>query len=224
MFRVKICGITSVADALAAADAGADAIGLNFYRPSRRCVSLAVAEQIVDVLPERVAAVGLFVNAPVQEVCQVADRLRLDVVQLHGDEPPEFIAQLGARRVMKAFRPVAQRLDDVWRYLSAAAAAGKPVDLALFDAAVAGQYGGTGQPADWEAARHFTRCGGPPLVLAGGLTPDNVSQAIHAARPAGVDTSSGVERAAGVKDHDKLRRFAAAAWEAFASLESLPSA
>ena len=220
MFRIKICGITNVADALAAADAGADAIGLNFFPESRRCVDLATARAVIEVLPERVAAVGLFVNATAAHVCSVADELRLDLIQLHGDEPVEYLAQLGQRRVMKAFRAGADGLSGMIAYVEAAEASGTPLRMVLLDAAVPGKFGGTGQLADWNAALELSCAVTVPLVLAGGLTPENVAEAIRAVRPAAVDTSSGVESSPGHKDPVKVREFVAEAATAFQFIES----
>jgi len=197
MFRIKICGITSVEDALVVARAGADAVGLNFYPKSRRCVDLDTAHQIVGALPEGVVKVGLFVNAGSDQVCETFDRLSLDLIQLHGDEPPEYLRQLGPRPVMRAFRPVAGKLWPVLDYLDECRKLGCLPRLALFDAAVPGQYGGTGQTAVWETAREYARAAEyPPLVLAGGLGPDNVVSAIRSVGPAAVDTASGVESTA----------------------------
>lgn len=217
MFRIKICGITNVTDALAAAAAGADAVGLNFYAGSPRCVAPDAAKEIAATLPDGVARVGVFVNADVQAIIEICDRLALTYVQLHGDEPAELVAQLAPRAVIKAFR-----LRDTDRTpINAFLAECKKIDAMptglLLDAHVSGHYGGTGATADWLGARAVTEWLAPlPVLLAGGLTPDNVAAAVAAARPWGVDTASGVEISPGHKDQAKMQQFAAAAREALA--------
>jgi len=157
MFRIKICGVTSVEDALAAARAGADAVGLNFYPKSRRFVDSETAGRIVDALPAGVVKIGLFVNAPVAEVCRTFDRLALDLIQLHGDEPPDYLAQLGRRPVLRAFRLSPGRLQPVLDYLDECRSLACKPRLVLLDAAVAGQFGGTGKVADWKTATQYPR-------------------------------------------------------------------
>ncbi len=227
MFQIKICGITSVEDALAVAQAGADAVGLNFYPQSPRCVGMDLAQQIVAALPEGVVKVGLFVNASPREVCQTFDRLGLNLIQLHGDEPPEYLRRLGGRPVMRAFRLAAGQLERVLNYLDQCRRLGCVPRLTLLDAAVPGQYGGTGEVADWDTAKEYCRRPGyPPLVLAGGLTPSNVATSITCTRPTAVDTASGVETVAsegvavtpGKKDPLLVCAFVEAAKKAFESL------
>ena len=199
MFRIKICGLTHPDDARAVAAAGADAIGLNFYPASKRYVSPAVAEEIIRELPESIVRVGLFVNAPVAEIRLFVDRLGLNMVQLHGDESPADLAALGEIPVMKAVRPTTY--TEVNTYLDDCLLSGCQPRLVLLDAKVPGAFGGTGARANWEVARQYVHSMRmPPLVLAGGLTPDNVAEAIRAVRPAAVDTASGVESAPGRKD------------------------
>jgi len=224
MFRIKICGITNVEDARAAAGAGADAVGLNFYAPSPRYVDLELARKIVASLPRGIIKVGLFVNADVDEVIRRFDELGLDLIQLHGDEPPRYLGQLGGRPVMRAFRPGAEGLEPVGRYLTDCRQLGCAPRLVLIDALVSGEYGGTGRVADWQLLKTY-RAGPetdwrPPLVLAGGLTPGNVAEAIHAVRPAAVDTASGVELQRGRKDRAAVEAFVRAARAAFESLTS----
>lgn len=196
--RVKICGVTAPAVARLAAVAGADAVGLVFAE-SRRRVTVAQAGQIVAALPPFVAAVGVFVDAPVEEVLSVAHGIPLDVVQLHGEEPPEEVAALRAQglRVVKAVR-VGDRLDAevLGRYRAAAAV--------LLDTRAAGAAGGTGRPFDWTLVRGLSER--VPLVLSGGLTPENVTEALEIVRPYAVDVSSGVETD-GRKDPEKIRAF-----------------
>lgn len=218
MFRAKICGITSPDDAVTAARAGADAIGLNFYRPSPRFVEPDRAAEIVQAVPPGVVKVGLFVNASAQAIRHAFDRLGLDLAQLHGDEPPELLAEVGDRPVMRAFRVGPEGLRAVFEYLDECRRLKCMPRLVLVDAAVKGVYGGTGQVADWKALKQYPADGTmPPLVLAGGLTPDNVAEAVRTVRPAAVDTAGGVESTPGRKDPDLVRRFVAAALGAFES-------
>ncbi|MDQ7851234.1 MAG: phosphoribosylanthranilate isomerase [Armatimonadota bacterium] len=204
--RVKICGVTSPEVARAAAAAGADAVGLVFAE-SRRRVTVAQAEQIAAVLPPFVAAVGVFVDAPVEEVLTVAHGIPLDAVQLHGEETPQEVAALRAQglRVVKAVR-VGHRLDTeaLERYRGASAV--------LLDTCVTGAAGGTGRPFDWSLARGLSER--VPVVLSGGLTPENVAEALEVVRPYAVDVSSGVETD-GRKDPEKIRAFIEAVrrWE-----------
>ena len=207
MFRIKICGITNVNDALAAASAGADAIGLNFFRKSRRFVEPQVAREIAAALPVDVLKVGVFVNHSDAEIAEVVDQVKLDCVQLHGDEAPESLAALPASvRVIRAYRCGISGLSELARYLEACRSCGRMPDAVLIDADANGEFGGTGRVADWSRiAKERDALGGIPLILAGGLTPDNVSSAIAAVRPDGVDVASGVETDAAVKDHDADR-------------------
>jgi phosphoribosylanthranilate isomerase len=197
MTRVKICGVTSVDDALMAATAGADAIGLNFWPRSPRCVTVDVACAIAASLPAHVCRVGVFVDAPRDEVASVAARVGLDALQFHGSESAALCAGWD-RKTIKAVRV---RDAD-----SLAQAAAYAVDFILADAYVEGRPGGTGRRVPWEWLG-----GVPPgrLILAGGLTPENVTEAIRALRPAAVDVASGVERAPGRKDPEKVGRFIA---------------
>ncbi len=217
MFRVKICGITSFEDALAVAEAGADAVGLNFYPKSARYLPPRAAEAVAAALPDNVIKVGLFVNAAEDEIRERFDRLGLDLIQLHGDEPPEFIARLGGRPVMRAFRVGAAGLGPVYDYIERTAELGCPLRAVLVDSFRKGSYGGTGQVADWATLAAYKaipaapRGGLPALVLAGGLTPRNVAAAICTVRPAAVDTASGVESSPGKKDPAAVRAFVQAA-------------
>lgn len=216
MFRIKICGVTSPLDARHAADSGADAIGLNFYPASSRFVDERRAAEIIAALPEHVQKIGVFVNMPVNEVGALADRLGLDAVQLHGDESPEAIAELLPRPVIKALRPL--NWLEVERYVGACAAGSRP-RMVLLDAALGGSFGGTGRQGDWGLASQYVRTAqAPPLVLAGGLNPRNVAEAIRTVRPAAVDVASGVEVEPGRKDPSRMQAFIAEARAAFASL------
>ncbi|MCL6646278.1 MAG: phosphoribosylanthranilate isomerase [Dehalococcoidia bacterium] len=196
MVVVKICGMTSVEDALAAVQAGADWIGLNFYPRSPRCVDLTVAERIVASLPETTKAVGVFVNAPREEVEAIARRVGLHMLQFHGDEPPEYCRDW-SWPVIKAVRGVG---TEVLRHAEAFATA-----YLLIDAFAPGQYGGTGRVVDWSALATWKAP--RPLILAGGLTPDNVATAVRVVAPFAVDVASGVEVAPGRKDRVAMRRF-----------------
>ena len=199
MVRVKICGVTNAADALAAVDAGANFVGFNFYERSPRNVDTAVAAKIRAQLPRRVKAVGIFVNALTADVISLRRSLKLDAVQLHGDESPEAVAEIAPTApVIKAFRI---EPDFPLRTLE-----GYPDAFAfLFDAAQAGQYGGTGQATDWDVAQRAART--HRIILAGGLKVENVAAAVRIVRPYGIDVASGVESRPGTKDHGLLREF-----------------
>jgi phosphoribosylanthranilate isomerase len=216
MFRVKICGITKPDDALAAARAGADAVGLNFVPQSPRCVGLQEARRIVAELPSTVLKVGVFVNSPVGHIRSVVRDVGLEAVQLHGDEPPEMVADLSDVPIIRAFRLGDDGLDPILEYLARCRQLNSPPGLTLIDACVKGAYGGTGQVADWDAVAKYPREPWQPrLVLAGGLGPDNVARAIRATHPWAVDTASGVESSPGQKDDQRVKRFVQAAREAF---------
>ena len=224
MFQVKICGVKTAADALAAADAGADAIGLNFYSRSARFVDRRAAEEIVAALGARVCKVGVFVNSPLVELLETADALKLDLIQLHGDEPPSAMRGLAPRPVMKAFRIGPDGLAPLRNWFDEAMRAGLRPERVLLDAYQPGEFGGTGHTADWSVAAGYARTAGmPPLVLAGGLTAENVAAAIEQVRPAAVDTAGGVESAPGVKDHARVREFVAAAKSAFSRVSAAKS-
>jgi phosphoribosylanthranilate isomerase len=216
MFQTKICGITTVEDALVAARAGADAIGLNFFAHSPRYVAAETAESIIRALPGGLSKVGLFVDTPADEICRLFDRLRLDLIQLHGEQPPEFVAQLAPRPVMRAFRVGPEKVEPVAEYLQRCRELEHELELVLLDSLVAGAFGGTGRLLSWSVAQAY-RCelGAVPLVLAGGLTPENVAAAIRAVGPAAVDVASGVESRPGRKDPARVEAFVAAARLAF---------
>jgi phosphoribosylanthranilate isomerase len=212
LFRIKICGITRVDDALAAADAGADAIGLNFYSGSRRYIDVEAAQAIVAALPAGVAKVGVFVNAPIDEIRPIVETLGLDFVQLHGDEPPEFCAELGGLNFIRAFRlgnaGWQSLIDDLAGCRSLRAL---PCAI-LVDGCQAGTYGGTGQAADWDLASRYHQLSlDLPLILAGGLNASNLAHAVSVVKPFGVDTASGVEASPGRKNPQQIGAFVAAA-------------
>lgn len=215
MFRIKICGLTQLADAASVADSGADAVGLNFYARSKRCVTLSTAQAIAAALPASVLKVGLFVNETPERIRDLAATVPLDVVQLHGDETLEDIQSLAGLQVMKAFRLGPGEVARVLEFVAACEAQQTPLSAVLVDAFHPGSYGGTGQPADWQAALELCSNLRVPLILAGGLTAQNVAAAIAEVRPAGVDTASGVESAPGQKDAQLVRAFVTAAQHAF---------
>jgi len=207
-FRIKICGIRSVADAEVVVAAGGDAIGLNFFERSPRFVERSTAAEVARQTVGKLCRVGLFVNAPADHVCQNFDKLELDLIQLHGDEPPEYLQQLGGRPVMKAFRLAGDDLEAITAYLAEAERLSAAPVLVLLDAFRPGQFGGTGATVDWQAARRLRETlGDIPLVLAGGLVPGNVAEAIAAVWPQAVDVASGVESAAAVKNREMIRSF-----------------
>lgn len=214
VLRIKICGVTNVEDAAAAARAGAQAVGLNFYAQSPRSVTIGEAIEIAAALPGDVARVGVFVNAGVEQILETVERVGLDYVQLHGDEPAEVVAQLAGRGVLviKAFRCGEEGLRPAADFLTQCEKLGCMPDAVLIDAQAPGAYGGTGKVVDWNTLRPQNgKLGRCPILLAGGLTPENVAEAIRTARPWGVDTASGVESSPGKKDSKKMRAFVAAA-------------
>jgi phosphoribosylanthranilate isomerase len=201
--RFKICGITRLDDAQRALEAGAWAVGLILWPGSPRRCPLPAAERIAAALRRRAEVCGVFVNAPLDEVTATVDGAGLTMVQLHGDEGPAYCAEVARRtgaKVMKAAR--------VHSGADIEALEAFHTDLHMLDAYRPGQYGGTGETFDWSLVRR--RRTAVPLVLSGGLTPDNVAAAIAATRPYAVDTASGTDARPGVKDPEKLRAFATA--------------
>jgi phosphoribosylanthranilate isomerase len=199
--RVKICGITNWPDARLAVDLGVDALGFNFYAASPRSVSPAAAWDIIRRLPPFVAAVGVFVDWPADVVTALADALRFDAVQLHGRETPATARDIAAKhKVIKAFGVGPTfKLSELARYPAASAF--------LLDGFKQGLHGGTGHTADWSIARKANRSG--HIILAGGIKPSNVAQAIAEAQPWAVDIASGVEKRPGKKDTGALRELMA---------------
>ena len=197
MVRVKICGIKRLEDALAAVEAGADAIGLNFWRPGRRYVAPETARVIARSLPPFLTRVGVFADEDPETIRKIADLCGLDALQLHGSESPEFCRQFD-RPVIKSIKVRGpESLEGLARYRVAAF---------LLDTHVPGEMGGTGRPFDWSLATRANAAG--PVILSGGLTPENVGDAIRAASPYAVDVASGVETG-GQKDPAKIRAFVA---------------
>lgn len=202
--KVKICGITNVTDALAAAEAGADLTGFMFYDKSPRHVSIQTAADIARQLPPFIVKVGVFVNSSEDLVLRAIADCGVTLLQFHGDETPEFCTQFGLMS-MKAFRiRDAESLRALPDYKT---------DAWLLDAHTPDKLGGTGEKFNWDLAVEAQKLG-KPIFLAGGLTPENVAEAVRRVQPYGVDVSSGVEALPGKKDHAKLRAFIKAAKEA----------
>jgi len=199
MTKIKICGIKTVKDALAAMEVGADLIGFNFYPKSPRYIDVGICRDIMSVMRKygHVTYVGVFVNSSVEEVQATIDTCGLSFAQLHGDETPEMLNALNSK-AFKAFRGVADMEID-----KRMIAIGEPAFLV--DAAVKGVYGGSGVTADWSAAAELAKK--YPLLLAGGLTPENVADAVGRVKPWGVDVASGVESEPGKKDAAKMSAF-----------------
>jgi phosphoribosylanthranilate isomerase len=213
--RVKICGVTTPADVAACVAAGADAVGVNFHPGSKRYVDPRASQALLRSIPPLMAGVGVFVGLPVRQVTALAYQLGLGGIQIHGE--PREAADPFPFRLIAAFR-VRDRdsLSAIDAYLATCRAAGHLPSAVLVDAYVEGQEGGTGQTAPWDLLADYKP--DVPLILAGGLTPENVGEAIRVVRPDGVDVASGVESAPGEKDPDQVRRFVAAAREAAARL------
>ena len=214
--RVKYCGIMSVPDALAAADAGADAIGMILHANARRKIDVASAAAIVAALPPYVTAVGLFVDAPSDTILSIAESARLNTVQLHGNEQPKDVAEIPSIRVVKALK-VDALIENTLGEWREAYTAGKVPNLVglLLDGA---NGGGTGEANDFgrilELQQRGLLAGLPPIIIAGGLTPENVAGVAKLLRPFAVDTSSGIESDYGKKSAVKMRAFLAAAQSA----------
>ena len=204
MVQVKICGLTQLNDALVSADAGADLLGFIFYPPSKRAISVEKARQIVPHLRRLINCpklVGVFVNESAESMAAILDQCQLDYAQLSGDESPELLDQLGGRGY-KGIRP--KTLEEA--EIAATQFAPTPDQFLLIDAYHPVLYGGTGETSDWEIARRLVATT-PHLILAGGLTPNNVAQAVRQVRPYAVDVASGVEATPGYKDHHAVRAF-----------------
>jgi phosphoribosylanthranilate isomerase len=195
MTLVKICGLTNLDDALAAVDAGADALGFNFYPRSPRYISPAIAREITDHLPPSVLRVGVFVNEELQSLSRVVSEASLTAVQLHGDETPEYCDQLKTTFVIKVFGAGDDR--DLTAY---------NVDAIMLDTKDKFLHGGTGRVFDWSIAQRANNSV-PKLFLAGGLSPENVAEAIATVRPYAVDACSSLETTPGKKNHERVRAF-----------------
>jgi phosphoribosylanthranilate isomerase len=214
--RVKICGVTSAGDAAAAVRAGADLVGLNFYPPSPRFVRPETAAVVLAELPASVEPVAVCVEEPCPAVAERLRTLpRLTTLQWHGADPPAADEWEGSLIVAWPVRGP-ESLAAIERYLERCRARGRLPAALLLDAHVSGLYGGTGRTAPWDLLAEFRP--GVPLFLAGGLTPENVAEAVRRVRPDGVDVAGGVEAVPGRKDPEKVRRFVEAAREAAARL------
>jgi phosphoribosylanthranilate isomerase len=207
--KVKVCGLTTPADAIACVEAGVDWVGLNFHPRSPRFVDPERAVAVRHALGGRAGVVGLFVDRPADEVLATAEAVGLDFVQLHGDEPPEYLPRLAGLRVIKAFRlKDAESSDAIRSYLDRAEALGHPLHAILVDAFVPGRNGGTGVAIADKLLGLIPRH--PRLILAGGLTPENVAERAGLVRPWMVDVASGVESAPGRKCSGRIEAFVAA--------------
>ena len=196
MTLVKICGITNLEDALDAVEFGADALGFNFYKKSPRAITPEKVKQILDEIPPTIWRVGVFVNESEDLVRDLSQTLGLDYLQFHGDETPYYCEQF-ALPYWKAFRLKDEKTLELMKKYHC--------DYYLTDAAVEGVYGGTGMTGNWDLAREAKKVG--KIFLAGGLTPENVKNAIETVHPDGVDVASGVEKSPGKKDRAKLEKF-----------------
>jgi phosphoribosylanthranilate isomerase len=195
MVKIKICGITNISDAYRAAECGVDALGFIFYPKSQRYVAPAKAKEIIQKLPREIITVGVFVNHEIQEVKEIAQFCGLNLIQLHGDESPEYCAQFPMSSLIKAVSCQTEKeIQELKNY---------PVAAILMDAREAGHYGGTGKNSDWRLAIKVKET--HPLILAGGLNRENIREAIERVRPQAVDINSGVEISPGKKDPNKIR-------------------
>lgn len=205
---VKVCGLRTVENALQVAAAGVDAIGLNFYSKSKRYITPQAAKKIVAALPTNVMSVGLFVNHSADEVLQIAEETGIKTLQFHGDESPDFVAQFRDFQIIKAFRVDSSNIEQLQAEVESYRTAGIKLFGCLIDAKVSDAYGGTGQTAPWDILRqNYNDDNLPVLILAGGLTANNVREAVNTVQPWGVDTASGVESAPGIKDSNLTQRF-----------------
>lgn len=202
--RIKICGVTTPQDARFAAEAGADALGLNFYSQSPRFLTPDRAAEIVRALPPFTASVGVFVGMPMRQVCAISYQLGLRGVQTYNDDSPQDdpfpFAHIPAFRVSDS-----SELKRIRQFVEVATSLGRPPAAVLIDSRVEGQMGGSGHVAPWLLLAGFNP--GVPLILAGGLTPENVADAIAIVKPWGVDVASGVELSPGLKDPAKVVGF-----------------
>jgi phosphoribosylanthranilate isomerase len=201
MTKVKICGITNLEDALLAAKFGADALGFNFYPKSPRYIAPEKAREISEHLPEEILKVGVFVNESLEKIAEIAETARLDAIQLHGEETPEFARELKAKtglEIIKAFRVSPDfKPEDVLQY---------ETDAILLDAYNPQQHGGTGETFDWKIAKGVQSIF-PKMYLAGGLSPNNIAKVVESVEPFAVDACSLLEKVKGIKDAGKVRDF-----------------
>jgi phosphoribosylanthranilate isomerase len=207
---VKICGFKDLELAEIAVEAGVDAIGLNFYAKSSRFITPASAEIISKTLNNRVLTVGLFVNHSADDVSEIITQCELPAVQFHGDETPEYLSEIQIRfpdlKIIKAYRMKGNDLSPLKEYLDRCKQLNFELFACLVDAFSDKQYGGTGNTVHWPALdEEYSTEEWPPLILAGGLNPDNISEAIEQAKPWGIDVASGVESAPGIKNADLIK-------------------
>ncbi len=198
--KIKICGITNIEDAATAVELGADALGFIFYSGSKRFVDPAAARDIILKLPPFITSVGVFVNQDLDEIKRILDITGVNTVQLHGDESPEFCGSVTASVPAKVIKAI--RVKDS---LDAGSLAQYPVQAILLDTYSDAEYGGTGKSFDWGILKDIDI--EQKVILSGGLSPDNVAQAVEAVKPYAVDVNSGVEAGPGKKDHEKLKKF-----------------
>lgn len=222
MTKIKICGIKTIPDALAAIEAGADLLGFNFYPKSPRYINPDTCRKITSVLRQKhpaITLVGVFVNSSVSEVRFILETVQLHLAQLHGDETPEMLGEIGtnafkalrlAQGALNSFEsvhPYCRRpsVDDIRASVPHPLTPSADQPALLLDSSAPGLYGGSGVTADWSAAAQLAKR--IPLLLAGGLTPKNVAEAVRQVQPWGVDVASGVEASPGVKDPQKMKEF-----------------
>ncbi len=196
---IKICGITKVENAIQVAELGVDAIGLNFFQKSKRFIDDKTAVEICEALPKKVLKIGLFVNSSADEINQKLEKIPLDLLQFHGNETPEFCSQWNDK-VIRAISPKEEKDLEIIKSFDFA-------KMIIVDASVPGQYGGTGEKANWNLAVKAITNFNKPILLAGGLTPKNIAEAIKFVKPFGVDVASGIESSPGIKDFEKLQKF-----------------
>jgi len=204
MTKVKVCGITNLKSAFYACFYGADAVGFIFYKKSPRYIAPAKAKKIISLLPKHILKVGVFVDAKENDIKRIAGQCRLDMIQLHGNESPDFCGKFKGYKIIKALRI---KNKDSLKNISA-----YKVYAYLFDTYAKGKFGGTAKTFDWRLLKLVKRLK-KPVFLSGGLNPSNVSKAIRAVRPEWVDASSSLESSPGKKDSQKIKRFIAAVKE-----------
>lgn len=210
----KVCGLTQQENVCMVVEAGVDAIGLNFYPKSKRFVSKEAATQLRNCIPDHIDVVGVFVNSAPEDVIDIAKTVRLSAIQFHGDESASEIKDVQdhcpSAKIFRAFRLSHDNLNQTIAEVSQLKDAGVQLSAVLVDAFVAGEFGGTGHQLDQELIQKLP-ADWPPLIVAGGLTPDNVAECIQTVKPWGVDVASGVESEPGMKAPDKTKRFINAA-------------
>ena len=209
---IKVCGIRDSQTARQVAELDINAVGLNFFARSPRFVSADDAKQISEIIPSKIARVGLFVNHPISQVEVLANECGLDMIQLHGDESVDDLKELQQRlprmRFIRAWRMSHTGLGELASFLQECSRRNLELAGCLVDAHVAGMFGGSGKTVDWDLLNNeYDREAWPPLILAGGLVPANIANAILATKPWGVDVASGVESSPGIKDIELVRQF-----------------